>query len=96
MLLGLGLPITFGLLSSEDTAYEIDVEKMSNTLLIAFTFLIVTLILTLVIVPCSKFQLSKWFAIVIFFIYIAFTTVSILAETGVILKDVNLWKIWNP
>ena len=54
-------------------------------------FLLLSLVTSLVVVPLSKFRMSKPYGVLLIIVYIVFLIVAILGETGVITGNIDQW-----
>ncbi|XP_052074372.1 mitochondrial sodium/calcium exchanger protein-like [Mytilus californianus] len=85
LLLGIGIPFTIGTIKNGGT-YKI---KITVEEVVLVSFLMISLLTSLVVVPLSKFRMSKPYGILLIVVYIVFLIVAILAETGTITGDIN-------
>ncbi|CAC5384113.1 SLC24A6 [Mytilus coruscus] len=85
LLLGIGIPFTIGTIKNGGT-YKI---KLTAEEVVLVSFLMLSLLTSLVVVPLSKFRMSKPYGILLIVVYIVFLIVAILAETGTITGDIN-------
>jgi len=80
LLVGLGIALTFGCISKYPMVYPL---ALTNTMVIAFIFLGVGLLSTLVVVPLNGFVFPKKYAIYLYFLYFGMTFTNILNSLGV-------------
>ncbi|CAG2251403.1 NCKX6 [Mytilus edulis] len=85
LLLGIGIPFTIGTIKNGGT-YKI---KITVEEVVLVSFLMLSLLTSLIVVPLSKFRMSKPYGILLIVVYIVFLVVAILAETGTITGDIN-------
>ncbi|XP_069134964.1 mitochondrial sodium/calcium exchanger protein-like [Argopecten irradians] len=80
LLLGIGIPFTVATIKNgADYQLEITFEEV-----VLAAFLMLSLITSLLIVPLSKFKMSRTYGIILIVLYGIFLVVAILAETNVI------------
>ncbi|XP_046351637.2 mitochondrial sodium/calcium exchanger protein-like isoform X2 [Haliotis rufescens] len=84
MLLGIGIPFTIGTFKRGGN-YEL---RLTLVELILAGFLCLSLVSSLIIVPLSKFRMSRPYGIFLFILYGVFIVVAMLAETNVIHANV--------
>lgn len=92
IMLGMGIPLLVSCISS-GAAYDIQISKLSNVIFFSFCSLAAVLLISLVVVPITKFRLRRPFGIVLIALYIIFTVFAVLLELNVLLGDVNLWLV---
>ncbi|XP_033747126.1 mitochondrial sodium/calcium exchanger protein-like [Pecten maximus] len=80
LLLGIGIPFTVATIKNGDN-YQLEIT-FEEVVLAAF--LMLSLIVSLTIVPLSKFRMSRMYGIILIVLYVVFLIVAILAETNVI------------
>ncbi|XP_060067382.1 mitochondrial sodium/calcium exchanger protein-like [Ylistrum balloti] len=80
LLLGIGIPFTVATIKNgSDYQLEITFEEV-----VLAAFLMLSLIVSLLVVPLSKFKMSRMYGLILIVLYIVFLVVAILAETNVI------------
>ncbi|XP_021341574.1 sodium/potassium/calcium exchanger 6, mitochondrial-like isoform X2 [Mizuhopecten yessoensis] len=80
LLLGIGIPFTVATIKNGGT-YKLQIT-FEEVVLAAF--LMLSLVVSLTIVPLSKFKMSRMYGIILIVLYVIFLIVAILAETNVI------------
>lgn len=95
MMMGLGVATSIRIFQQGLTPYLIDNDDLHNNLFIAFIFLAACQILTVIVVPLSKFRFTRQYGLVQIVLYIAFTVLSILAEIKLILPNTEVWHDWG-
>ena len=85
LLLGVGIPFTIGTIKNGGPLkIKITIEEV-----ILASFLLLSLVTSLVVVPLSKFRMSKPYGVLLMIVYIVFLIVAILGETGVITGNID-------
>ena len=77
MLMGTGFALTYINISHYPHSFAL---KLTESHIIAFSCLVLSIISTMVFVPLNKFMVNKKYAVYLMVIYAAFTVMSILAE----------------
>ena len=81
VLVGTGIPFTIHLLSSDEHLLDLKKDKESD---ISFLFLGLSLVMTLITVPCNDYFLSRPIAALLLGIYFAFVSLLVFIEIGVL------------
>uniref|UniRef100_T1J5C5 Sodium/calcium exchanger membrane region domain-containing protein n=1 Tax=Strigamia maritima TaxID=126957 RepID=T1J5C5_STRMM len=79
LLMGLGVSFTTAIYHSQTKVFEVIFERTTKILI---SFLFASLISSLVIVPCVKFDLKRWYGLYLYSLYAIFLVVITLNECG--------------
>lgn len=90
MLLGLGLSFTISSITKRAISFSL-AGHLRSGLFFSFLFLLFNLISTIVMLVISKFKYKKFYPFILISIYISFTTIALLTESGII--KVKLWRV---
>jgi len=97
LLLGLGFAFASKILKSGTPIFlHISAQGQSdltNTIYFSFCFLLASLLITLIVVPCSKYYYRRPVGILLMAIYVVFMLISALALYKVMLPSTNLWLL---
>ncbi|XP_052801563.1 mitochondrial sodium/calcium exchanger protein-like isoform X2 [Mya arenaria] len=83
-LLGIGIPFTIATVKHGDYEIQITLEEM-----VLAGFLAFSLISSLIIIPLSRFRMSRGWGIYLVVLYVVFMVVAILTETGVLHANID-------
>ncbi|XP_064613069.1 mitochondrial sodium/calcium exchanger protein-like [Liolophura sinensis] len=84
LLLGIGIPFTIQIIEHGGSfKLQVTLEEY-----ILAGFLALSLIISLIVVTCSRFRMSRLYGIILWILYIIFLVVAILTETGFIHAEV--------
>ncbi|XP_060593798.1 mitochondrial sodium/calcium exchanger protein-like isoform X2 [Ruditapes philippinarum] len=84
LLLGIGIPFTIATIKQGDYKIQITLEEV-----VLAGFLALSLISSIIIVPLSRFRMSRGWGIYLVVLYVVFLIVAILTETKVIHADID-------
>ncbi|KAL4223077.1 Mitochondrial sodium/calcium exchanger protein [Mactra antiquata] len=84
LLLGIGIPFTIATVKQGDYSIQITLEEI-----VLAAFLCLSLVSSLLIVPLSKFKMTRGWGIYLVVLYMVFLVIAILTETGVIHADID-------
>ncbi|XP_045173122.2 mitochondrial sodium/calcium exchanger protein-like isoform X3 [Mercenaria mercenaria] len=84
LLLGIGIPFTIATVKQGDYHIQITLEEV-----VLAGFLALSLISSLIIIPLSRFRMSRGWGIYLVILYVVFLVVAILTETKVIHANID-------
>lgn len=84
LLLGIGIPFTIATIKKGDYELSITLEEY-----VLAGFLALSLLTSLIVVPLSKFRMSRPYGIGLIVLYVIFLVVALLTESNVITADIN-------
>ncbi|XP_061196884.1 mitochondrial sodium/calcium exchanger protein-like [Saccostrea echinata] len=84
LLLGIGIPFTIATVKNGDYDLSITLEEY-----VLAGFLALSLLTSLIVVPLSKFRMSRPYGISLIVLYIIFLVVALLTESNIITADIN-------
>nr|XP_022342297.1 mitochondrial sodium/calcium exchanger protein-like [Crassostrea virginica] len=84
LLLGIGIPFTIATIKKGDYKLSITLEEY-----VLAGFLALSLLTSLIVVPLSKFRMSRPYGIGLIVLYVIFLVVALLTESNVITADIN-------
>ncbi|XP_055996579.1 mitochondrial sodium/calcium exchanger protein-like isoform X2 [Ostrea edulis] len=84
LLLGIGIPFTIATVKNGDYDLSITLEEY-----VLAGFLALSLLTSLIVVPLSKFRMSRPYGIALIVLYVVFLVVALLTESNVISADIN-------
>ena len=82
MLCGIGIGVTYHNIVAHP--HELTVAKPSNETVNAFTWLSLSLLMSLIVIPMTGFIIRRPFAVVLIIVYVLATTFGLLAEFNII------------
>jgi Ca2+/Na+ antiporter len=94
-MMGLGIATSIRIFRQGWEPFILNGEDLKNNLFIAFLFVLACQILTVVVVPLSKFRFTRGYGVVQIILYIGFTVVSILAEMKIVMPHTEIWHQWD-
>lgn len=84
LLLGIGIPFTIATIKKGDYELSITLEEY-----VLAGFLALSLLTSLIVVPLSKFRMSRPYGVGLIVLYVIFLVVALLTESNVITADIN-------
>jgi sodium/potassium/calcium exchanger 6 len=92
LLIGLGISLTF---APEQLKHKCYVLAPEPAVSLAFLFLLISLLSTLIVIPVCKFRGFKLYGLYLILLYITYLSLAIPASINEKLGEIFMWKVGN-